>query len=73
MSLAEQVVSIYTGTNGYLDSLAVEDVRGFLVGLRTFVATEHKRFNEILNDTQTLTPEAETILKQAISAYKAAL
>jgi F-type H+-transporting ATPase subunit alpha len=69
LSLAEQVVSIYAGTRGYLDSLAVEDVCGFLVGLRSFVG-KNERFNEILSVTQTFTPEAETILKQSIADYK---
>jgi F-type H+-transporting ATPase subunit alpha len=69
LSLAEQVSSIYSGTNGYLDSLAVEAVRPFLVGLRSYIATSHAKFNDILATAQTLTPEAETILKQAISEY----
>nr|YP_009629580.1 CF1 alpha subunit of ATP synthase [Chlorococcum tatrense]AYQ94364.1 CF1 alpha subunit of ATP synthase [Chlorococcum tatrense] len=69
LSLAEQVSSIYSGTNGYLDSLAVEAVRPFLVGLRSYIATSHSKFNDILATAQTLTPEAETILKQAISEY----
>nr|ALO63103.1 CF1 alpha subunit of ATP synthase [Chloromonas perforata] len=69
LSLAEQVSSIYSGTNGYLDSLPVETVRPFLVGLRSYIATSHSKFNDILATAQTLTPEAETILKQAISEY----
>jgi len=69
LSLAEQVSSIYAGTNGYLDGLAVEAVRPFLIGLRSYIATSHSKFNEILATAQTLTPEAETILKQAISEY----
>jgi len=70
LSLAEQVASIYCGNNGYLDSLAVEAVRPFLVGLRSYIATDFTRFNEILAKDQTLTPEAETLLKEAITSYK---
>jgi F-type H+-transporting ATPase subunit alpha len=69
LSLAEQVASIYAGTNGYLDGLAVENVRSFLSGLRSYIAASHPKFNEILGTAQTLTPEAETILKQAITEY----
>jgi F-type H+/Na+-transporting ATPase subunit alpha len=69
LSLAEQVASIYAGNNGYLDSLSVENVRSFLVGLRSYIASSHAKFNEILGTAQTLTPEAETILKQAITEY----
>jgi len=69
LSLAEQVSSIYAGNNGYLDSLAVESVRPFLIGLRSYIASSHAKFNEILGTAQTLTPEAETILKQALGEY----
>lgn len=73
LSLAEQVSSIYVGTNGYLDSLAVETVRSFLVGFRAFIASDFKRFNEILAETQTFTPEAEALLKEAVVQYKASI
>ncbi len=69
LSLAEQVASIYAGNNGYLDSLAVDKVRPFLTGLRSYIATSHAKFNEILGTALTLTPEAETILKQALTEY----
>jgi F-type H+-transporting ATPase subunit alpha len=70
LSLAEQVASIYAGTQGYLDSLPVDQVKGFLVGFRSYLATDCKRFNDILAETQTFTPEAEGLLKEAIVAYK---
>jgi len=69
LSLAEQVASIYCGNNGYLDSLAVESVRPFLAGLRSYIANSHSKFNELINKGLTLTPEAETILKNAIVEY----
>ena len=70
LSLSEQVASIYAGTQGYLDSLAVDQVKPFLVGLRSYLATDCKRYNDILAETQTFTPEAEGLLKEAIVAYK---
>lgn len=73
LSLAEQVSSIYVGTNGYLDSLAVENVRSFLVGFRAFIASDYSRFNAILAETLTFTPEAEALLKEAVVAYKASI
>jgi F-type H+-transporting ATPase subunit alpha len=73
LSLAEQVASIYIGTNGYLDSLAVENVRSFLTGFRSFLASDFPKFNEILATTQTFSPEAESILKEAVTQYKASI
>lgn len=69
LSLEEQIASIYAGTSGSLDKLEIPQVRTFLVGLRSYIATAHPKFNEILQKTQTFTPEAESILKQAISEY----
>jgi F-type H+-transporting ATPase subunit alpha len=69
LSLAEQVVTIYIGTNGYLDTLPVESIRTFATNFRSFMATDYPKFGQILDETKTLTPEAETILKQGISEY----
>ena len=73
LSLAEQVASIYVGTNGFLDSLEVENVKSFLVGFRSFIASDYKKFIDIIDETQTFTPEAEALLKEAIEQYKASV
>ena len=65
--------SIYVGTNGYLDSLDVDKVRPFLSGFRAFIASDYARFNQILAETQTFTPEAEALLKEAVGQYKASI
>ena len=68
-SLSDMVTSIYAGTKGYLDSLPVEKVAPFLAGLRNYVATNCKKFESILTETQTFTGEAEGILQEAITQY----
>ena len=69
LSVADQVASIYTGTNGYLDKIAVDQVRSFLVGLRQYLATNKSQYSEIIQSTNTFTDEAQTFLKDAISEY----
>lgn len=69
LSLEEQVASIYAGTSGSLDKLEVSQVRSFLTGLRSYIASSYPKFNEILRSTLTFTPEAEGILKEAIASY----
>ncbi|XP_039015807.1 ATP synthase subunit alpha, chloroplastic-like [Hibiscus syriacus] len=39
LTVAEQISTIYTGTNGYLDSLEIGQVRKFLIELRTYLKT----------------------------------
>ncbi|KAB5514168.1 hypothetical protein DKX38_028074 [Salix brachista] len=65
-TVAEQIMTIYTGTNGYLDSLEIGQVRKFLVELRTYLKTSKTQFQEIISSTKTFTGEAEALLKEAI-------
>ena len=48
LSVDMQVATIYTGVQGYLDDLAVEDVRKFLEGLRGYIASNKQNFVFIL-------------------------
>ncbi len=69
LSVSDQVASIYAGTNGYLDTIAVDQVRAFLVGLRQYLANSKPKYSEIVGTTNTFTDEAQTILKEAIKEY----
>ncbi|KAK7236666.1 hypothetical protein RIF29_45380 [Crotalaria pallida] len=66
LTVEEQIITIYTGTNGYLDSLEIGQVRKFLVELRTYLKTNKPQFQEIISSTKTFTGEAEALLKEAI-------
>ena len=69
LSLEDQVASIYTGTNGYLDKFEVDQVRAFLIGLRRYLANSNSKYGEIVRSTLAFTPEAESLLKAAVSEY----
>nr|MBN8143059.1 F0F1 ATP synthase subunit alpha [Vibrio vulnificus] len=66
LTVDEQIMTIYTGTNGYLDSLELRQVRKFLDDLRSYVKTNKPQFQEIISSTKTFTEEAEALLKEAI-------
>lgn len=66
LSVEEQVATIYTGVNGYLDLLDVEQVKRFLVQLREYVTTNKPQFGEIIRSTKMFTEQAEILLKEAI-------
>nr|YP_009548650.1 ATP synthase CF1 alpha subunit [Gastoniella chaerophylla]AYW15625.1 ATP synthase CF1 alpha subunit [Gastoniella chaerophylla] len=66
LSVEEQVATIYTGVNGYLDVSDVEQVKRFLVQLREYVTTNKPNFGEIIRSTKVFTEQAEMILKEAI-------
>nr|YP_009131143.1 ATP synthase CF1 alpha subunit [Erodium absinthoides]YP_009131200.1 ATP synthase CF1 alpha subunit [Erodium absinthoides]YP_009138243.1 ATP synthase CF1 alpha subunit [Erodium chrysanthum]YP_009138265.1 ATP synthase CF1 alpha subunit [Erodium chrysanthum]ACH47711.1 ATP synthase CF1 alpha subunit [Erodium chrysanthum]AIA26356.1 ATP synthase CF1 alpha subunit [Erodium absinthoides]AIA26413.1 ATP synthase CF1 alpha subunit [Erodium absinthoides]AIA81376.1 ATP synthase CF1 alpha subunit [Erod len=66
LAVEEQIMTVYTGTNGYLDSLEVGQVRPFLGNLRDYLKSQKPQFQEIISSTKTFTEEAETLLKEAI-------
>ena len=68
--VSDQVATIYTGINGYLDDVEVENIKTFLVGLREFINNTKPSFKQIIDTTKTFTSEAESILKTAILEYK---
>jgi len=64
----EQILSIYAVTNGLMDSVPVDRVRKFEVGLRRFVSERYPDLLEHLKTTGDL-PQEER-LKEAINAFK---
>jgi F-type H+-transporting ATPase subunit alpha len=70
LSVPQQVVTIYTGINGYLDDVEVSDVREFLSGLREYVATSASQIIESIDSSQKFDDQAESMLLEAITTYK---
>ncbi|PSB24608.1 F0F1 ATP synthase subunit alpha [Stenomitos frigidus] len=70
LSVAEQVASIYSGINGYLDDIPVDKVVAFLKGLREHLKNSVSKYGDIVRTEKQLTPEAEDLLKGAIAEYK---
>ncbi len=68
MSMAEQVVSIFAGTNGYIDDIPVEDVRRFEGELLDFMRTRHADLMLKIAETGAL-PEGDA-LARAVEDFK---
>ncbi|MFT4955073.1 MAG: F-type H+-transporting ATPase subunit alpha [Brevundimonas sp.] len=69
LAVEEQVVSIYAGTRGYLDKLAVSDVQRFERELLARIHSNHASLLEGIRTKKALTPELETELKSALDAF----
>nr|YP_009238140.1 CF1 alpha subunit of ATP synthase [Mychonastes homosphaera]AMO00949.1 CF1 alpha subunit of ATP synthase [Mychonastes homosphaera] len=69
LSVADQVASIYVGTNGLLDTIAVADVRAFVAGFRDYLASSVPQYSEIVSSTNAFTAEAEALVKKAVADY----
>ncbi len=68
MPVEEQVISIYTGTNGHLDDVPVEDVQRFEAELLDALKTRHAG---LLDEIRTTGSMPEDQVKAAVEAFKA--
>lgn len=71
MEVADQIISIYAGTRGYLDEVPLTKVRDFEVGLLNFVRDRKPELLDKIRNEKDLTSEIEEMIKSAISTFKA--
>jgi F-type H+-transporting ATPase subunit alpha len=62
----EQTAIIYTGINGYLDTIELSKVQDFIIALREDLRNSKPEFGESIRATKKLNPDAEAILKKSI-------
>nr|ARO91058.1 ATP synthase CF1 subunit alpha [Flintiella sanguinaria] len=70
LPVEEQTAVIYTGINGYLDDIALKDIKDFIQSLRENLKNSKPEFGESIRSTKKLSPEAEELLKKAIEDVK---
>ena len=66
----EQVVAIFLGTGGHLDSVPVEDVRRFETEFLDHVRASEESILSEIRESQKLTEETENKLTKAIKEFK---
>jgi F-type H+-transporting ATPase subunit alpha len=69
LKVEEQIDTIYTRTNGYLDILEIAQVRKFLVRLREYLIKNKPQFGEIICSTGTFMEEAKALLEEALKEH----
>ncbi|GAD58572.1 LOW QUALITY PROTEIN: ATP synthase alpha chain [Brevundimonas abyssalis TAR-001] len=69
LTVEEQVVSIYAGTRGYLDGIAVSDVGRFETELLARIKSKHAGILDAIRTQKALSKELEAELKAAIEAF----
>jgi len=66
----EQVVSIWAGTNGYLDDVPVEDISRFEGDFLEYLRRSHAGVLEAIRESLDLPEETVTALKDAIAEFR---
>jgi F-type H+-transporting ATPase subunit alpha len=67
----KQVIAIYAGTNGYLDSIPVSAVRKFEMELYGFLDANYKGLLEELKTKKAIDDSVKAKLKEALDKFKA--
>ena len=73
MPVADQVLSIFAGVNGFVDDVPVKNVREFEEGLLTYVKDNHPQLRDDVVAKKKIDEEFGARLKQVISDYKRTL
>ncbi|MCJ8324939.1 MAG: F0F1 ATP synthase subunit alpha [Rhizobiales bacterium] len=71
LSVPEQVVSIFSGVNGYLDKINTKDVGRFEEGLLRFFHDKHQGILDAIAKEQALSKELTADIKSAVEAFSA--
>jgi F-type H+-transporting ATPase subunit alpha len=70
MPAAEQVISLYAGTQGFLDDVAVERVPEFEQRLLEYMRQQHPGLSQRIAETGKLDDETNERLKHAVEEFK---
>jgi F-type H+-transporting ATPase subunit alpha len=69
-SLERQIVSIWAGTTGKLDDVAVADIRRFESELLEFIGRERKEINTVISESKQLDDDTIAKMEEAVTAFK---
>jgi len=70
MDIEKQVLGIWAATNGFVDDVAIEDVRRFETELLSFVENSHPGLLTSIREKKSLTDEIKKDLTQALEDFK---
>jgi F-type H+-transporting ATPase subunit alpha len=69
LPVEKQVTIIYAANNGFLDQVAVEQVRDYEAGLYTFLETRHPQAFTTLADKKQIDDEVKGLLMAGLDEY----
>ena len=70
LTVAEQVVSVFTGVRGYLDDVELNQIKGFEKDILEKIKNEKNEILSSIDASGKLEKETEDLLIQIIQEYK---
>ena len=71
LTIARQVIEIFTGINGYLDDLKVSSIKEFEIELYKYIQEKYPEIELKIEEAKELTEEIVKKLEEAITSFKA--
>ncbi len=70
MTVAEQVISVFAGVEGYLDDVDLRKIKGFEKDIIEKIKNDKPEIIEAIQSSGKLDEDTENLLKQVIEEYK---
>ena len=70
MTVAEQVISVYTGVKGYLDNIDLNKIKDFENGVVEKIKSEKPEIIDEIQSSGKLDESTEQLLSKTIEEYK---
>ncbi len=70
VSLGNQVIAIFAGTNGFADEVPLENMRAWEVDLLRYMETSHPEIGKAIADDKRISDDTEAKLRQALETFK---
>jgi F-type H+-transporting ATPase subunit alpha len=72
MSLEDEVLLLFAGTNGFSDQIPLEQMRAWETDVLRFMQTAHPEIGKSISENLQITPELETQLREALKEFNLA-
>jgi F-type H+-transporting ATPase subunit alpha len=70
MTVAEQVIAVFTGVKGYLDDVNLEKIKEFEKDIIEKIKSDKPEIIEAIQSSGKLDEDTESLLKQVIEEHK---
>jgi F-type H+-transporting ATPase subunit alpha len=70
MSLADQVIVLFAGTNGYADQVPVQSMAKWQADLLRFMESSHPEIGRDITDRKMITDSTRAAMATALSAFR---
>jgi F-type H+-transporting ATPase subunit alpha len=69
MSLEEEIIVLFAGTNGFADQVSLENMKAWEAALLRYMSTSHPHIGKDIAERKLISQETEVKLREALQAF----